>query len=220
MRKIGLLTIGQSPRVDITPTFKRILGDSVEILERGALDSLEEADLVKVQPTKDEHTYVSRLRNGGSTKISKEKLLPLLQEELNQLEKEVDLTVMLCTGNFPTIESEKTVLYPDNILVHNINAVLKNAKLGLIIPLERQRKDLLKKWERIEAPTITEVASPYEDVDMAQPAEKLKQQGATMIVLDCMGYSEEHKMQVREASDLPTLLSRSLTASVVKEYLM
>src|SRR5699024_8951689 len=87
--------------------------------------------------------------------------------------------------------------------------------------LAEQKESLLKKWERISLPIVTGVASPYEEtVDITKPAETLKQQGATMIVLDCMGYTQQHKKEVLDSSNLPTLLSKSLTASVVKEYLI
>jgi len=220
MSKLGLLTIGQSPRSDITPTFENILGDSVDIIEGGALDSLTESEIKRIQPIQNETTYVSKLKNGDSTKISKKKLLPLLQQELNKLEQKVELTVMLCTGNFPSITSTKPILYPDDILVHNIKAILKNGKLGLLIPLEKQRDNLLKKWERIDLPIVVESASPYEKVDIKKTAARLKREGATMIVLDCMGYNLEHKTEVRKSTNLPTILSKSLTASIVKEYLI
>jgi len=220
MSKLGLLTIGQSPRRDITPTFEDILGDSVDIVESGALDSLTEPELKKIHTTKNETTYVSKLKNGESTKISKKKLLPLLQKELDRLEQKVELTIMLCTGNFPSITSTKPILYPDDILVHNISAILKNGKLGLLIPLKEQRESLLKKWERTNLSIVIEDASPYDDkVDIKKPAAKLKREGATMIVLDCMGYNLEHKTEVQKSTNLPTILSRSLTANIAKEYL-
>ena len=40
MKKIGMLTIGQSPRDDILPGLKEIFGKNVEIVEAGALDGL------------------------------------------------------------------------------------------------------------------------------------------------------------------------------------
>ena len=40
MKKIGAITVGQSPRVDLIPEIQPILGDSVEIIQAGALDGL------------------------------------------------------------------------------------------------------------------------------------------------------------------------------------
>ncbi len=35
---IGTVTIGQSPRVDLIPELRAILGEEVQIIEAGALD--------------------------------------------------------------------------------------------------------------------------------------------------------------------------------------
>ena len=40
VRKLGLLTLGQTPREDVTPTLQFILGKSVQIIEKGGLDEL------------------------------------------------------------------------------------------------------------------------------------------------------------------------------------
>lgn len=39
-KKIGAITIGQSPRIDVIPEMQEILGENVIILEAGALDGL------------------------------------------------------------------------------------------------------------------------------------------------------------------------------------
>lgn len=219
MTTVGLLTIGQSPRTDVTPSLKKILGDKISIVERGALDGLTEDNLLEVAPTDQEITYISRLRDGKSVKISKEKLLPLLQKGLNQLEEIVDMTLMLCTGDFPTIHSTKPVLYPDKLLTHTVQAIIPpGEKLGLIIPLVEQRDSLSEKWEGSQLMIEAEAASPYEQSDISNCATRLKEKGVSAIVLDCMGYDEHHKAKVKEASNLPVILPRTLVARVLKEY--
>src|SRR5699024_12282288 len=102
---------------------------------------------------------------------------------------------MLCTDNFPSITSTKPILYPDDILVHNISTIIKNGKLGLLIPLKEQRESLLKKWERTNLSIVIEDDSPYDDkVDIKKTAAKLNREGATMIVLVCMWYNQENKI--------------------------
>ena len=44
MKKIGAITVGQSPRVDLIPEIQPILGDSVEIIQAGALDGLSKGE--------------------------------------------------------------------------------------------------------------------------------------------------------------------------------
>ena len=48
-KKIGAITIGQSPRIDVIPEMQEILGENVIILEAGALDGLTKKDIEKWQ---------------------------------------------------------------------------------------------------------------------------------------------------------------------------
>lgn len=217
---IGLLTIGQSPRIDVTPSIQEILGEHVKLVERGGLDGLSEKELSQIAPGPGDTTYVSRLSDGRSVKIGKSKLLPLLQQQLRILEEEADSVIMLCTGDFPTLASRKPILYPDKVLCHTASAVLTpGSSLGLIIPLEEQREQLIQKWQGVDLEIIVEVASPYEESDISGSACALKEAGADLIVLDCMGYSEAHKAEARKGSGLPVVLSRTLVARIAAEMI-
>lgn len=217
---VGVLTIGQSPRTDVTPSLERIFGSSIRMKEAGALDSLSACELLSVQPSKDtETTYVSRLRNGNSMKMDKEKLLPLLQKELTELEKEADVIIILCTGNFPTLQTVKPIFYPDKVLSSTVQAIMGSGKLGVIIPLEEQKKAQMKKWKQHNVQLRMAAASPYEKSDIFGAAKKLEQEGVEAIVLDCIGYNELHKAEAIKGSQLPVILPRTLLASIVKEYI-
>ncbi|PIC67569.1 AroM family protein [Sporosarcina sp. P21c] len=216
---VGVLTIGQSPRTDVTPTIQIVMGSDVTIIESGGLDSLTDETIHSVQPDDTDTIYISRMRNGQSVKIGKSKLLPLLQKELTELESKTDITLMLCTGDFPTLHTTQPIIYPDKVLNHMVSAMLPTGSLGLIIPLEEQREKLLAKWNQQQLKLFAEVASPYEKSDIAGAARALQEQGVDMIVLDCMGYNEEHKLDAVENSGLPVILPRTLIARVLSEYL-
>ena len=220
MAKIGVITIGQSPRTDVTPSLQRILGSNVDIIERGGLDRFKDEELHIIAPDESEVTYISRLRSGKSVKIGKTKLLPLLQEELNCLESKVDIVLMLCTGDFPTLKIQKPILYPDKILTNTVKAILNKGKLGLIIPLEEQRESLVQKWNGLDLGLEIGVASPYIESDIKGEAARLKDKGVSMIVLDCMGYNEKHKQQAHKGSFLPVILPRTLLARITQEYIL
>jgi protein AroM len=219
MAKVGVLTIGQSPRTDATPSFQKIFGAGVEIVERGGLDRLTEETMDAIKPEGSDTVYISRLRNGQSVEIGKSKLLPLLQDELTKLEQDVEVVIMLCTGDFPTLVTTKPIIYPDKILVHTVQAIMTGgSKLGLVVPLEKQRHSLAKKWEGVGLELVTAAASPYEESDIAGAAASLKEQGAELIVLDCMGYNETHKLEAKKGSGLPVILPRTLVARIAAEY--
>lgn len=216
-RKIGVLTIGQSPRIDVTPSFQSILGNEVLIKEAGALDQLTEEELVDMLPDQGDIVYVSRLRNGKSAKMGKSKVMPLLQTALHHLETDVSLVIVLCTGELQGLSSSKPILYPDTILKNVIGATLGMRKMGIIIPLAEQAEKMFERWSQFDVEI--EAASPYAASDIEMAAEKLKAKGAAIILLSCMGYSEAHKAAAIKGSNLPVILPRTLIAKIASEYL-
>lgn len=97
-----------------------------------------------------------------------------------------------------------------------VNGVLGNGVLGALVPLPEQKEGLKEKWGSL--PLVIESANPYDkDEDFVTPALQLKEQGATVIVLDCMGYTEAHKAIVKRETGLPVILPRSLVARVAAE---
>ena len=78
MKKIGAITVGQSPRVDLIPEIQPILGDSVEIIQAGALDGLSKEEIAKFVPRPGENVLVSRLTDGTSATFGESYILPRL----------------------------------------------------------------------------------------------------------------------------------------------
>lgn len=215
-QKIGLVTIGQSPRVDLTPEMVPLIGENYEVVEAGALDNLSSFEIQGLAPQEGDSMYVSRLRSGSYARMSKQKILPLLQQEILKIEEEVSSTILVCTGSFPSLEHRKPLLFPDKILSAFVHSIIDNGTLGIIIPLKEQVDTLKEKWKDI--PLVVQCGNPYkQETDFETPARKLKEMGATLIVLDCIGYTKEHKRIVKEHSGLPVVLPRSIVARAAAE---
>lgn len=140
MKKIGAITVGQSPRVDLIPEIQPILGDSVEIIQAGALDGLSKEEIAKFVPRPGENVLVSRLTDGTSATFGESYILPRLQLCIDDLEQQgVSLILFLCTGEFPAeFHSNVPLIFPDHILKGLIPAIgVKN--LSVIIPTRRRR---------------------------------------------------------------------------------
>ena len=64
-------------------------------------------------------------------------------------------------------------------------------------------------------------ASPYADAERAvrAAAAEMKEWGADLTVMDCMGYTLAMQEAVREVTDRPVILARGIVARVVRELI-
>lgn len=218
--RIGAITIGQSPRIDITEDIRDILGAEFEIVERGALDSFDYEYIArKLRPDKDDTVLVSRMRDGGQVKMSEKKIIPLLQECIDDLEKQAcRMILMLCTGKFPEFRHNTLLIRPQEMLQLTAKKLSDGKKIGVIIPDGDQAEDIRHWWGRNGVDVELAVASPYKEWDnIVKAAETFKNTDIPFVFMDCMGYSVKMKKEVREISGKPVLLARTLTARIVKE---
>lgn len=227
MKKIGVVTIGQSPRADIIPEMRRVLGREVEILERGALDSYTLEDVKRFEKELG-GGLVSRMRDGTEVKVSHSLVVPHVQTCIEELEKEgVELTLVLCTGRFPTFKSKRLVVYPSDILRGAVSGAMKRGKLGIVQPSKEQLRGVgagssqsgAKPWGE-EVEVVYDAVSPYgPEEDVIAMAERLAVAGVDLVYLNCMGFSSRHKEIVKEKTGKPVIQSNSLVARVLKELI-
>ncbi len=214
--KIGMITIGQSPRDDVIAEIRDILG-RVEIVERGCLDGLTDEQIEGLKPEEREPFLVTVLRDGSSVRVSREKIVDLLQQRIKELEDEdVTLMLLLCTGDFSDLKSKKLMIEPGKLIRGLVQGMLNTEKLGVVIPCREQVGQTEKKWGRLK-PVVT-VASPYGDSERIQEAaKKLRGENVDLTVLDCIGYTRQMKQKVKEITGKPVILARTLLARVSRE---
>jgi protein AroM len=137
MKKIGMLTIGQTPRNDLIPGLIDILGQGYKVIEAGALDDQSMDDVNGIDLNPDHYILVSRMRDGTEVKITKKFVVPKMQRQLDRLENQgVRLTVVMCTGKFPQFRSRGLVVTPSEVLKGVIEGSLKEGKLAVVYPTE------------------------------------------------------------------------------------
>lgn len=219
--KIGMITIGQSPRDDVVPNIMRFLGPGIEVLEAGALDGLSIEDIENMTPKNGDYMLVTRMRDGAQVTISKSHILSRMQECIDDLvEKGVDLIVILCTGEFPDFTSEKIVLRLDRLLDGVVRGILLHGTLAIVAPSKDQLPQMRKKWKSRDFKVIVESASPYVAQDeITKVARKLAKKNVDLVLLDCIGFNNEMKDRVKQISGKPTILARSILARIVKEII-
>ena len=219
-KKIGMVTIGQSPRVDIVPQMMEILGLDLEIMEAGALDGLSFEEVKEFSPRKGDLGLCSRMADGAGVVIAKKFILSRVQNCINLLEeKGAEIIVLLGTEKFPKFSSKRLVIEPHKILDCCIRVFQrKQEKIGLIIPHPSQLDQSKKKYSRMKNQVVIQVASPYALKDEISPAaEELKKAAPHMIVMHGMGYTQAMKRRVTAVTGKPVILPCSLVARIMKE---
>ncbi|WP_323173514.1 AroM family protein [Natrialba sp. PRR66] len=216
---LGLVTIGQAPRTDVTPDIRSHLPDDVEVVEVGALDRFNSTEAIeaKAGPTDDEPVYVTRLRSGDSVTIDREATHKLTQERVREIEADVDTIGLLCTGSFPDLSASVPVLEPSELLHAWATGIVSAATtVGVLIPKPEQFSQTHEKWGTdIEAA----VGSPYDGLDAVVTGAIELGTEPDLVVLDCIGYTPEMKREVARRTDASVLLARSVLRKTATELL-
>jgi protein AroM len=221
VRKVGGITIGQSPRTDMVPEILEILGPQVELIEGGALDSLARAEIERLAPVPGDYVLVTRLRDGSSVHIAEHHILPRMQAQVDRvLAAGAEVVALLCTGEFPPFRSNRLIVKPQVVLNHFVAGVAEGRKLGVLVPAAEQVEQAYLRWGPVGKEARVEGASPYQEMAQTErAAEALHAWGAELIVLDCMGFTKAHKARVVEIAGVPVILPRAVLARTLAELL-
>lgn len=222
MRKLGTLTIGQAPRADITAILDAAIDAAVPRRHAGVLDGKDRTEIARDFATRPgQAVLITKLLDGTSVVIDRDRTEEAAQAKLAMLEAEGCSTIlMLCTGHFATLTCETARLVePDRILPPAVAALIGQDRLGIIVPLASQVESEASKWQPLAQPPIFAVATPYGDATggVARAAAELRQRGARILLLDCMGFVERHRSEAIQGSGLPAILSNSMISKLISE---
>jgi protein AroM len=221
-KKIGIITIGQSPRSDVVPEMTAFFGEGVEVLERGALDGLNLEQVRAYEPDAGMTHLCTCMRDGSEVVVAKEKLLPKIQEAIDDLNREpVSLILLLCVGEFPQFRSARLVVEPQKIVDHCIAGLIgASHRLGIVIPIAEQ-EDWVRETFSMLTPSITvTVASPYGGQnEVPAAAAVLKEAACDLIVMYCMGFNRQLTRPIREITAKPVIVSSTIVARTIAELL-
>ncbi len=217
--KIGAITIGQSPRKDLTPEIQDMLGKRFTIIERGALDNYNRRQIEKeLSPENGHDLLVSRLRDNSEVQFSKKRIMPLVQNCIDELEqRRVEVILMLCTGEFSSLCHKALLIEPQKI-IHSLLSRLIRESLGVLVPAPEQADQIKERLKKLDLEVEIQTASPYKDLEkFAAAISELDKTNAEMILLDCMGYNIQMKKRAAQLTGKNILLPRTIICALLKE---
>lgn len=224
--RIGLITIGQSPRDDVVPDMMAQIKADVEPVQRGAIDGLTLDEVRQLAPQGNEPWFVSRMRDGTEVPLARRELIPRMQARVDELtELGVDLIVPLCSADWSALHSQVPFINPGRALsVINEALVRPDGRLGLIMPTEGQARQAQDRYSGSGKLVITTFAQPYttegEQLDQCRVAgELLRTSEVDLIYMSCMGHTQKMRSVVRETSGRPTVTANGMLAALMSQAL-
>ena len=221
MKKLGLITVGQTPRDDVIIDLLPIFGSEIELIQAGALDGLSLQEISLFTPQDGDYVLVSRLKDGSSAVFAERYILPRLQECIVKLEKAgAELILFLCTGNFPAFKSHVPVIFPCDVMNGLVPVLTNRSRIAVITPKQEQLEQCAEKWKDYVQSVQVTYGSPYGELwEIENAAKEISKMDVDLVVLDCIGYTAAMKERVREITGVPVVLSRTIAARTVMELL-
>ncbi|MDH5759587.1 MAG: AroM family protein [Gemmatimonadota bacterium] len=215
-KPIALLTIGQTPRNDLVPEMLDWIGEDFPVVQLGALDGLDAAEIAALGPAAGEARLVTRLRDGSQVVLAHTPTQARVQAILDGIDPaEVAATVLLCTGSFPGLRGPGLFMDSQSLVDHGVEAICERAgSLGVILPLSEQADDFHYHAPAGQRMVLTH-SSPYASPRFREAGAELA--ACDVIVMHCMGYTEGMRREVVEASGRPVLLARRLVAAALAQ---
>jgi protein AroM len=223
--RIGLITIGQSPRDDIVPEMMAQVGRDVDVIQAGAIDGLTLDDVLTLAPDGDEPWAVSRMQDGYEVRLAKRELVPRMQHRIDELQEQgVELIVPLCASDWSSLRCDVAFINPGKALMPIVHAMLRpGGTLGMISPTEAQAQLTEARAGNGSPPIVSTFAQPYADdegerIRQSEAAgELLRAAGVDLIYMGCMGHTRAMRSAVREVSGKPTLTANGVIASLISQ---
>lgn len=217
---IGAITIGQSPRTDITADILPLLPKGMVLAEYGALDDMSyEEVMARFDPQPGDEILVSRMRDGRQAKFTERFITPLVQEKIHQAEADgVSAIILFCTGVFPPFRHKGLFVEPQPLFHAVAEKLAGGRKIGVLVPEPEQVEQAYCTWEKSGVDILAVSASPYLEMEkIEKAAEKFRDQDLAFICTDCMGFSMKMKHRIQEITGLPVLLPRTLVVRILCE---
>ena len=221
---LGVVTIGQSPRTDVMPDIARPLPLGTRVIERGALDHAGPAELARLGPARGEEVLVTRLRDGTEVTLAEARLMPLLQEAVDDVTRRgASVVAALCTGSLAGIRCQRPLLMPGPLVRNLATAAAPGgrvARLGVVVPAPGQIEPVSGDWSTAAEEVLVLAASPYAPLaGLAQAADALAAWRPDLVVLDCLGFDGRMKQLVARAVEVPVVLPRTVLAGALAALL-
>ncbi|ELF1884830.1 AroM family protein [Salmonella enterica] len=221
---LAILTIGVVPMSEVLPLLTEYI-DEQHITHHSLLGKMSREDVMAdyaVEPGDD--PLLTLLNDNQIAHVSRQKVERDLQSVVEVLDNlGYDVIILMSTAAIKSMAARNSILLePLRIIPPLVASIVDGHQVGVIVPVAELLAAQEKKWQVLQMPPVYSLANPVHgsEQQLIDAGQALLDQGADVIMLDCLGFHQRHRDILQQALDVPVLLSNVLIARLASELLV
>ncbi|EBE9839735.1 AroM family protein [Salmonella enterica] len=221
---LAILTIGVVPMSEVLPLLTEYI-DEQHITHHSLLGKMSREDVMAdyaVEPGDD--PLLTLLNDNQIAHVSRQKVERDLQSVVEVLDNQgYDVIILMSTAAIKSMAARNSILLePLRIIPPLVASIVDGHQVGVIVPVAELLAAQEKKWQVLQMPPVYSLANPVHgsEQQLIDAGQALLDQGADVIMLDCLGFHQRHRVILQQALDVPVLLSNVLIARLASELLV
>ncbi|EAA3703342.1 AroM family protein [Salmonella enterica subsp. enterica serovar Newport] len=221
---LAILTIGVVPMSEVLPLLTEYI-DEQHITHHSLLGKMSREDVMAdyaVEPGDD--PLLTLLNDNQIAHVSRQKVERDLQSVVEVLDNQgYDVIILMSTAAIKSMATRNSILLePLRIIPPLVASIVDGHQVGVIVPVAELLAAQEKKWQVLQMPPVYSLANPVHgsEQQLIDAGQALLDQGADVIMLDCLGFHQRHRDILQQALDVPVLLSNVLIARLASELLV
>ncbi|EAS6184017.1 AroM family protein [Salmonella enterica] len=221
---LAILTIGVVPMSEVLPLLTEYI-DEQHITHHSLLGKMSREDVMAdyaVEPGDD--PLLTLLNDNQIAHVSRQKVERDLQSVVEVLDNQgYDVIMLMSTAAIKSMAARNSILLePLRIIPPLVASIVDGHQVGVIVPVAELLAAQEKKWQVLQMPPVYSLANPVHgsEQQLIDAGQALLDQGADVIMLDCLGFHQRHRDILQQALDVPVLLSNVLIARLASELLV
>lgn len=221
---LAILTIGVVPMSEVLPLLTEYI-DEQHIAHHSLLGKMSREEVMAdyaVAPGDD--PLLTLLSDNQLAQVSRQKVERDLQSVVEVLDNQgYDVILLMSTSPLNNMTARNTILLePSRIIPPLVASIVDGHQVGVIVPVEALLDAQTQKWQVLQTPPVFSLANPIHgsEQQLIDAGKALLEQGADVVMLDCLGFNQRHRDLLQKALDVPVLLSNVLIARLASELLV
>lgn len=221
---LAILTIGVVPMSEVLPLLTEYI-DEQHITHHSLLGKMSREDVMAdyaVEPGDD--PLLTLLNDNQIAHVSRQKVERDLQSVVEVLDNQgYDVIILMSAAAIKSMAARNSILLePLRIIPPLVASIVDGHQVGVIVPVAELLAAQEKKWQVLQMPPVYSLANPVHgsEQQLIDAGQALLDQGADVIMLDCLGFHQRHRDILQQALDVPVLLSNVLIARLASELLV